>query len=153
MYMVRSFTVHAILNWGDDGLDDITLWLLAVDHTTWLYNQIQQRFSGITSLEMVTQNKTDHHHLMWTHVWGCPIYVLKALLHDGKKLPKWNKRARMGQFLGFSCEHSSTVALVCNLNTGHVSPQYHVVFDDNFETAFHDSKTSVELDKICAELL
>jgi hypothetical protein len=58
----------------------------------------------------------------------------------------------MGQFLGFSCEHSSTVALVRNLHTGHVSPQYHVVFDDKFGTVFNDGKSSEELDKICAEL-
>eukprot|EP00956_Cyclotella_meneghiniana_P030114 scaffold74968_cov57-Cyclotella_meneghiniana.AAC.5 len=37
--------------------------------------------------------------------------VLEAKLPDGKKLPKWNRRARMGQFLGFSGQHSSTVAL------------------------------------------
>ena len=58
----------------------------------------------------------------------------------------------MGQFLGFSWEHSSTAALVCNLHTGYVSPQYHVVFDEKFETVFNDSKSSEELDKFCAEL-
>jgi hypothetical protein len=40
----------------------------------------------------------------------------------------------MGMFLGFSHKHSSLVQLVLNLHTGHVSPQYHVIFDDNFET-------------------
>ena len=58
----------------------------------------------------------------------------------------------MGQLLGFSCEHSLTVALVCNLHTGHASPQYHVVLDDKFKTVFHDGKTSAELEKIFAEL-
>ena len=58
----------------------------------------------------------------------------------------------MGQFLGFSWEHSSTVALVRNLYTGYVSPQYHVVFDDKFNTIFHDLKSSEELNKICAKL-
>jgi hypothetical protein len=152
MYMARSFMIHAALNWGEDGSDDITLWSFAVDHAAWLYNRIPQRFSGITPLEMVTQCKSDHRELMRAHVWGCPVYVLEASLQDGKKLPKWNKRARMGQFLGFSREHSSTVALVRNLHTGHVSPQYHVVFDDKFETVFNDGKSSEELDKICAEL-
>eukprot|EP00956_Cyclotella_meneghiniana_P015936 scaffold24808_cov102-Cyclotella_meneghiniana.AAC.1 len=89
---------------------------------------------------------------MRTHVWGCPVYVLDPKLQDGKKLPKWNRRARMGQFLGFSREHSSTVALVRNLHTGYVSPQYHVVFDDNFQTVFNDGKTSEEVDKICNQL-
>jgi hypothetical protein len=40
----------------------------------------------------------------------------------------------MGMFLGFSHKHFSLVPLVLNLRTGHVSPQYHVIFDDNFET-------------------
>ena len=58
----------------------------------------------------------------------------------------------MGQFLGYSRIHSSTVALVRNLHTGHVSPQYHVIFDDKFETVFNDGKTKEELDRICEEL-
>ena len=98
---------------------------------------------------MVTSTKSDHKDLLRTHVWGCPCYVLDARLQDGKKLPKWNRRARMGQFLGFSRQHSSTVALVRNLHTGYVSPQYHVVFDDKFETVFHDGKSTDELDAIC----
>ena len=42
--------------------------------------------------------------------------------------------------------------MVCNLCTEHVSLQYHVVFDDKFESVFHYGKISEELDKICAEL-
>ena len=58
----------------------------------------------------------------------------------------------MGQFLGFSWEHSSLVALVQNLHTSYASPLYHVVFDIKFDTVFNNCKTSEELDKICAEL-
>ncbi|KAL7474978.1 hypothetical protein ACHAW6_000914 [Cyclotella cf. meneghiniana] len=58
----------------------------------------------------------------------------------------------MGQFLGFSHQHALTVALVRNLHTGYISPQYHVVFDDKFETIFHTGKSTEELDKICNEL-
>ena len=58
----------------------------------------------------------------------------------------------MGQFLGYSLEHSSLKALVWNLHTSYVSPQYHVVFDNKFETMYNDGKSSEELDKICAEL-
>ena len=39
--------------------------------------------------------------------------------------------------LGKSTAHASKVALVLNLATGHVSPQCHVVFDDNFFTVGH----------------
>jgi hypothetical protein len=40
----------------------------------------------------------------------------------------------LGQFFGFSDEHSSLVANVRHLTTGYISPQFHVVFDDLFET-------------------
>ena len=151
-YMARSFMVHTALHWAEDGAAELNLWSFAIDYAAWLYNRIPQRLSGITPIEMITQNKSDHRDLMRAHVWGCPVFVLEPKLQSGKKLPKWNKRARMGQFLGFSREHSSTVALVRNLHTGYVSPQYHLVFDDNFQTVFHDGKTTEELDRICDEL-
>ena len=84
------------------------------------------------------QCKSDHRNLMRTHVWGCPVYVLKPSLQNGKKLPKWNRHAQMGQFLGFSWEHFSLVAMQ-NPHTSYYSPQYHVVFDNHFYTV-----TSVE---------
>ncbi len=62
------------------------------------------------------------------------MYVIDASLQDGKKIPKWNPWARLGLFLGFSDIHSSLVPLVLNVETGHISPQFHVIFDDKFET-------------------
>ena len=49
-------------------------------------------------------------------------------------IPKWHKRARLGIYLGRSEAHAQSVALVLNLSTGLVSPQYHVAFDEQFET-------------------
>jgi hypothetical protein len=69
-----------------------------------------------------------------THDFGCPVYVLDASLQDGKKIPKWNPQARLGLFLGSSDLHSSQVSLVMNVNTGKISPQFHVIFDDTFQT-------------------
>ena len=40
----------------------------------------------------------------------------------------------MGIYVGRSPFHAGNVALVLNPKTGHVSPQYHVVFDDDFTT-------------------
>ena len=37
--------------------------------------------------------------------------------------------------------HASTVGLVKNLRTGRLSPQYHLVFDDFFETVHSHSMT------------
>ena len=68
------------------------------------------------------------------HPFGCPVYALSSELAAGQGLPKWNKRARIGIYLGQSPKHARSVALVLNIKTGLVSPQFHVVFDDMFET-------------------
>ena len=128
MYMARSFMIHAALHWGSDGSDDVSLWSFAVDHAAWLYNWTPQHQSGIMPLEMITSAKSDHRDLLRSHVWGCPVYVLEPKLQDGQKLPKWNCCAHMHQFLGFSQQHSSTVAMVHNLHTGYVSPYLMTTF-------------------------
>jgi hypothetical protein len=50
------------------------------------------------------------------------------------KIPRWQPRSRQGIFKAFSNLHSSEVPLVLNLNTGSITPQFHVVFDDHFKT-------------------
>lgn len=50
------------------------------------------------------------------------------------KVPRWEPRSRLGVYLGHSPYHAGSIALILNLTTGHVSPQYHVVFDDDFTT-------------------
>ena len=51
-------------------------------------------------------------------------YVLEAGLQDGKKIPKWDTRARLGIFVGFSPVHSLLVPLMLNVRTGKIGPQY-----------------------------
>ncbi|KAL7524874.1 hypothetical protein ACHAXR_002639, partial [Thalassiosira sp. AJA248-18] len=70
------------------------------------------------------------------HTLFCPIYVLDARLQSagGAGPPKWEPRSRIGVYLGHSPFHAGSVALVWNPTTGRVSPQFHVVFDDDFST-------------------
>jgi hypothetical protein len=74
----------------------------------------------------------NYNHLQQAHVWGCPIYVLDPSLRDGKKIPKWKPQMRHGLYVGVSPNHSTTVGQVLNLNTGHISSQYHCVYDYTF---------------------
>jgi hypothetical protein len=55
-------------------------------------------------------------------------------LKDGQKIPKWEPRSRRGQYVGNSLLNASTVGLVRNLQTGSITPQFHLVYDDYFET-------------------
>jgi len=152
MWMARTFMLHVSLHWTERGVEDIALWGFAVKHAAWLYNRIPNRVTSLTPMELLTNVKADHRDLLQSHVWGCPCYVLDPTLQSGKKIPKWNHRSRMGQFLGFSEEHSSLVARVRNLETCFVSPQYHVVFDDRFETVFSSGEDDEVIDRICQQL-
>ena len=69
------------------------------------------------------------------HTWGCPVYILDAANQTGGiGTPKWEPRSHSGIYLGHSPCHAGSVALVLNLKTGLVSPQFHLVFDDEFTT-------------------
>ena len=84
-------------------------------------------------MEMLTKTKSNHRDLRRSHVWVCPVYVREAKFQNNQKLPKWNRRSSLGQFLGFSEEHSTLVAIVRQLQTGYILPQYHLIFDDSFK--------------------
>ena len=94
----------------------------------------------LAPLEIFTSSKIDPSTLRNEKVWGCPAYVLHPKLQDGKKLPKWDPHTRQGQYLGKLISYSSSVSLIRNLRTGYISPQFHVVYDNLFQTAMGDMK-------------
>ena len=50
--------------------------------------------------------------------------------------------------MGLSPKHASSVPLVLNLTTGHVSPQFHVIFDDSFSTvSSSDTELTTEAER------
>ena len=73
------------------------------------------------------------------------MIVLDPKLQNDQKLPKWNRCACDGQFLGYSDEHLSLYANVRHSST----PQFHVVFDDIFETVVCNGDNYVVIDSIC----
>ncbi len=60
--------------------------------------------------------------------------MLDPQLQNGQKLPKWQPRLQVAQYVGASPLHASTLGLVRNLKTGNISPQFHVVYDSFFTT-------------------
>ena len=127
----RCLLLHASVHWKN-GIDS-SLWPMAVDYATYLYNHIPNE-KGLAPCDLFFGTHSPRHKLRDLHVWGCPVYVLDPTLQQGKKLPRWEPRSRRGLFVGYSPHHSSNVPLVLNLSTGHISPQFHVVFDDHFST-------------------
>ncbi|KAI2509575.1 hypothetical protein MHU86_4836 [Fragilaria crotonensis] len=142
----RAMMQHSFLHWPEEF--QIDLWPFALDHACWMYNHTPHRSHGWAPIEIFCGSNIACQHLQRVRVWGCPSYVLSPTLQDGKKIPKWAPKARRGQFLGFSRNHSSTIGLVRNLQTGSISPQFHVVFDELFTTVHsvdEDNDTWIEL--------
>ena len=127
----RALLLHAACHWEHEVTSD--LWPMAVDYAVYIYNRLPNE-KGIAPIDLFTGMTAPRHKLRDLHKWGAPVYVLDPVLQAGKKLPRWQPRSRRGMFVGFSNVHSSDVPLILNLRTGHVSPQYHVVFDDDFST-------------------
>ena len=124
--------LHVATHWPQYA--DSKFWPQATDYTVWVFNRLPSVDSGIAPNELWSRVQAHGTNMTCAHVFGCPVYILDASLQDGKKIPKWNPRACLGLFLGFSNLHSSQVPLVLNAATGHISPQFHVIFDDKFET-------------------
>ena len=87
-------------------------------------------------------------------MWGCPVYVLDPKLQDGKKLPKGDPQTRQRQYLCKPSAHASSVGLIRNLRAGYVSPQFHIVYDNLFQTVMggHEENDAIS-DQIWSSLV
>ena len=149
--MARAMLLHSSLHWK--GGIDSSLWPQAVHYATHIYNTTPD-FKGLCPADVFTGSTVPRHRLRDFHVWGCPVYILDPKLQAGKKLPRWEPRSRRGIFVGLSNVHSSEVPLVVNLQTGSITSQFHVVFDDRFSTVAsieRENEPPDHWDQLCLE--
>lgn len=128
----RAMLHHAALHWPN--VADVELWPMVVLHAVFILNRIPREDTGLSPLELFTRRTWPRTKLQDLHVWGCPAYVLDGTLSDGKKIPRWKPRSARAVYVGHSLVHASSIPLVLNLSSGNISPQYHVIFDDWFQT-------------------
>ena len=127
----RKQLLHAKSRWPS--AVELCLWPYALRNANHLMATLPDKEDGSCPLERFTGTDVSPR-IKSNHTFGCPVYALQNRLQAGGRLPKWNSRARLGMYLGPSPRHASTVSLVLNLSTGCVSPQFHVQYDDFFET-------------------
>ena len=106
---------------------------IATIYAAYIYNRIPST-DYITPYSLFTGSKFSCNNLRDIHMWDCLIYVLDATLQQGHKLTKWKPQSGCGIFVVFSPYYSSDVPIILNPCTGHISPQFHVTFDDYFRT-------------------
>ena len=111
------------------------LWPFAVKCCEDRMNHLVHRADGRTPLETLASLDSAPVKVSNFHTFGCLCYVLDHRLQSGLgQIPKWEPRSWMGIYVGRSPSHASNVGLILNPRTGHVSPQFHVVYDDDFTT-------------------
>ena len=138
----RTLLLHAQSHWPE--YITTMLWPFALKAAADRRNQLHLDLDGNTPDMKFSDVAAKSLRLKDFHTFGCPCYVLDSRLQTSTKgVPKWEPRARLGIYLGCSPSHASNVALVLNPKTRLVSPQYHVVFDDEFTTVPHLRKGTV----------
>ena len=127
----RKQLLHAKQRWPS--AVHLSLWPYALRNAAVLHNTLPTLDDGTSRLEHFSGIRVGAK-LRQMHTFACPVFALHNTLASGGTIPKWSPRARLGLNLGPSPYHARNVNLVLNLSTGLVSPQYHVTYDDFFET-------------------
>ena len=134
----RAMLIHATKRWP--GVVTIHLWPYAIRMANQAYNAtpLNAHINKQSPNKIFDNSAVDINPKHWKP-FGCPTYVLKAELQGTTGIhPKWDARSRAGIYLGQSPIHNRNVALVLNIHTGYVSPQFHVKFDESFRTVLQD---------------
>ena len=145
MSISRAMMHHAALHWPQ--VADIALWPLAVLHAAHILNRIPSEETGRSPYELFTQQMWSKSKLLDLHVFGCPVYVLDSALSGGRKIPRWSPRSSRCMYVGQSLKQGHAIPLVLNLDTGAITAQYHVVFDDHFQTVEANQVEGIDFDQ------
>ena len=108
---------------------------MTVTYETHLYNHLPDA-QGLCPADVFTGSTVPRHCLKDLH--------LDPHLQAGQKLPHWQPHSRCGVFMGFRNLHSNEVPLVLYLETGSITPQFHVVFDALFSTVSSSAESENE---------
>ena len=130
----RTVLIHAAKRWP--AAVEANLWPYAVRMANDSSNEMPSLAfrDGRTPLQSFAGSRATTNPKFW-QPFACPVYVLdKSLQSPGRIFGKWKERSRVGLYLGRSPTHARSIALVLNLQTGLVSPQFHVAFDPSFQT-------------------
>ena len=136
-------------------LDAKSRWPKAIHTALWPYalRHANDSFNAVPLLKGVHQGRVPlelfadaeiKSNVKHFHPFGCPTYCLDNALASQQNLNKWEQRARLGIYLGFSPNHARNVSLVLNPQTGLVSPQFHTKCDDLFETVEYPRNKSLD---------
>jgi hypothetical protein len=131
--MARTMLIHAKHRWPT--AITANLWPYALRMANDVLNATpSSKFpDGRIPISSFSKSNVTTNPIHW-QPFGCPVYVLSAARQTTGIQNKWSERSKVGIYLGRSPQHAQSVALVLSLETGLVSPQFHISFDPTFQT-------------------
>jgi hypothetical protein len=80
------------------------------------------------------------------HPLFCPVYILDRRMQEGTSPPKWTKLTAQKVYIGHLHHYSKRLPMVWDPKAKLVSPQFHVMFDDNFDTVQAPNPNTTQAD-------
>ncbi len=137
-----TLLLHAKQHWPD--YITTMMWPFALIEATFWLNRLSLRSDGCSCKVTFFNIDKDLFDPTTLHVFGSPCFILDSRLQSGNAgPPKWEPSSRLGIYVGHSPSHAGLVALVLNPRMGHVSPQFHVVFDELLTTVPYMKKSEI----------
>ena len=133
--------MHAKIEWS--AVLSTNLWPFSLKLAVETHNHLSFNDHGLFTISIVAGVEEDRDILDY-RPFRFPVFVLDEQNQSGLRvILKQDPKSRSRVYLGCSPVHTSSMALVLNLSTGHVIPRYHLVFDDDFSIAsyLHSNNT------------
>jgi hypothetical protein len=124
---------HAISKWDNTITAELSPFVIQQAATIYNTTKRRSRDYDISPWEKFTgkRSKLDQNDM---HTLFCRVYVLQRQMQEGTSPPKWTKRTTQKFYVGHLHHYSKSVPMVWDPEKKLVSPQFHVMFDDNFDT-------------------
>jgi hypothetical protein len=132
--LTRAALIHANKRWPQCITANLWPYALRMANLTYNHSSSMQNEHKYAPIQVFSSKTKVEVNLKHFHPFGCPVYVLASALQMSTPYHKWKERSKIGIYLGQSPLHGKNVALVLDRTTGLVSPQFHVLFDDQFDT-------------------
>jgi hypothetical protein len=130
----RTMLIHANKRWPSAITNNLWPYAMRIVVDSINNSPTTKSKEGLTPMQQFTQSNIQVNLKHW-YPFGSPAYVLQKELQSSNPIfHKWKQRSTVGIYLGHSKQHARTVVLILNLETGLVSPQFHVKVDPTFNT-------------------
>ena len=107
---------------------------MSAQQAVWIHNRVPSGKTGLSCHDLWSKTKHPLRESHDVHVFGCPVCVLQKRLLDGMSMLRWEKRSNQGVCVGMSEKHAGNAPPVLNFDTGNITAQWNLVFDNWFTT-------------------